>query len=268
MTLAAANIEVQYEARAAVRPTTFALEPGALVALIGPNGAGKSTLLRALASLVAHQGTVTWRGAALARLDGKTRARTVAYLPQDPPVHWPLTARELVALGRLPHRAYGSQEDTADAAAITAAMQQTDTLAFAGRSVNRLSAGERARVLLARALAVEAPVLLADEPIAMLDPYHQLDVMAALRAYAGGVGADARLVVVVLHDLGLAARFCDRVLLMDDGALVGDGTPERTLDSPAIRTHYRVEPFIARHDGEPLIVPWRALKERRGYEER
>ena len=140
------------------------------MALVGPNGAGKSTLLRALAGLVAHGGTVTWQGTALARLDGRTRARTVAYLPQDPPVHWPLAARELVALGRLPHRAYAASENAADAAAVTAAMRQTDTLEFAARSVSRLSVGERARVLLARALAVEAPVLLVDEPIAMLDP--------------------------------------------------------------------------------------------------
>jgi iron complex transport system ATP-binding protein len=259
MTLAAVNIEVQYAERPAVRPTTFALELGGLVALVGPNGAGKSTLLRALASLVAHLGTVTWRGTALAALVGKARARTVAYLPQDPPVHWPLTARELVALGRLPHRAYAAEETAADAAAVTAAMQQTDTLPFAARSVNRLSVGERARVLLARALAVEAPVLLADEPIAMLDPYHQLEVMGTLRAYARGKGAETRLVVVVLHDLGLAARFCDRVLLMDDGALVGDGPPEATLAAATIRAHYRVEPFIARHEDEPLIVPWRPL---------
>ena len=128
--------------------------------------------------------------------------------------------------------------------------------------MHRLSVGERARVLLARALAVEAPVLLADEPIGMLDPYHQLDVMRALRAYAtGSTGerSDPRLVVAVLHDLGLAARFCDRVLLMNGGAIVGDGPPDATLSSAAIRTHYRVEPFIARHDDEPLIVPWRAL---------
>jgi iron complex transport system ATP-binding protein len=260
MTLAAMNIEVHYGARAAVRPTTFELPPGCLVALVGPNGAGKSTLLRALASVVAHGGTVTWHGTPLERLDGSTRARTVAYLPQDPPVHWPLTARELVALGRLPHRAYAAPENAADAAAITAAMQKTDSLEFAGRGVNRLSAGERARVLLARALAVEAPVLLADEPIAMLDPYHQLGVMDTLRGYARGIGGAARLVVVVLHDLGLAARFCDRVLLMDDGVLVGDGPPEAALGSAAIRAHYRVEPFIARHGGEPVIVPWQPVR--------
>ena len=142
-------------------------------------------------------------------------------------------------------------------------MRQTDTLEFAARSVSRLSVGERARVLLARALAVEAPVLLVDEPIAMLDPYHQLDVMSTLRTYAAGGDADSgpRLVVVVLHDLGLAARFCDRVLLMDGGSIVGDGQPEAALGSQAIRAHYRVEPFIARHDGEPLIVPWRPLRD-------
>jgi len=132
--------------------------------------------------------------------------------------------------------------------------------------VSRLSVGERARVLLARALAVDAPVLLVDEPIAMLDPYHQLDVMSTLRAYAAGRdgAGGSRLVVVVLHDLGLAARFCDRVLLMDDGAVVGNGTPEATLGQAAIRTHYHVEPFIARHDGQPLIVPWRSLRDADG----
>ena len=266
MTLAAVDVEVRYGTRTAVRATTLTLEPGHLVALIGPNGAGKSTLLRALAGLIAHRGAVTWRGAALAKLDGRTRARTAAYLPQDPPVHWPLAARELVALGRLPHRAYAASESTADTAAVAAAMRQTDTLEFAARSVSRLSVGERARVLLARALAVEAPVLLADEPIAMLDPYHQLEVLGTLRSYAAGgdAASSQRLVVVVLHDLGLAARFCDRVLLMDTGAVVGDGAPDATLGAQAIRTHYRVEPFIARHDGEPLIVPWRSLREKDG----
>jgi iron complex transport system ATP-binding protein len=258
MTLAAEQLGVRYEARVAVQPATFALVPGELVALVGPNGAGKSTLLRALAGLVAHAGSVSWRGSLLTRLDGRTRARTVAYLPQDAPVHWPLAAREVVALGRLPHRPYGGEASAADHAAITAAMRETDTLSFAGRSVHRLSVGERARVLLARALAVEAPVLLVDEPIAMLDPYHQLDVMRVLRGYATG-GSEPRLVVAVLHDLGLAARFCDRVLLMNDGAVVGDGPPDAALSSAAIRAHYGIEPLIGRHDGEPLIVSWRAL---------
>jgi iron complex transport system ATP-binding protein len=260
MTLATHDLEVRYGARTALAPTTLTLEPRALVALVGPNGAGKSTLLRALAGLVPCSGTVKWQGTPLSELDGRSRARTVAYLPQTPPVHWPLAARELVALGRLPHRAFATAATAADAAAVTEAMRLTDTLEFAERSVSSLSVGERARVLLARALAVEAPVLLVDEPIASLDPYHQLDVMRVLGDYARGDAMKPRLVVAVLHDVGLAARFCDRVLLMDGGAVVADGPPAQTLGAPELRAHYRVEPFIAEHDGEPLIVPWRALK--------
>jgi iron complex transport system ATP-binding protein len=260
MTLVATNLEVRYQTRLAVRPTSVALTPGKLVALIGPNGAGKSTLLKALAGLTPHGGVVTWQDSPLARLSSHARARAIAYLPQDPPVHWPLLTRDLVALGRLPHRGYGAAPSAADRAAELLAMQATDTLEFAARSVDRLSVGERARVLLARALAVQAPVLLVDEPIAMLDPYHQLHVMGALAAYARGSSDTAcRIVVVVLHDLGLAARFCGRVLVMRDGAVVADGPPAAALGDAEIRAHYRVEPLISKHDGEPLIVPWRPL---------
>jgi iron complex transport system ATP-binding protein len=125
----------------------------------------------------------------------------------------------------------------------------------AERAVDGLSVGERARVLLARALAVEAPALLVDEPIAMQDPHHQLRVMATLRDYA----RPDRIVIAVLHDLGLAARFCSRVLLMESGALVADGPPAAALSADSIRAHYRVEPFMAVHDDEAVIVPWRAL---------
>ena len=198
MTLVAVNVEVRYQARAAVRTTSVTLAPGELVALVGPNGAGKSSLLKALAGLTPHSGTVTWQGSAFADLGLRARARAVSYLPQDPPVHWPLLARDLVALGRLPHRGYGAAPRAADRAAVLSAMQETDTLEFETRSVDRLSVGERARVLLARALAVQAPVLLVDEPIAMLDPYHQLDVLGTLRAYAAGgySGSNPRLVEI------------------------------------------------------------------------
>jgi len=258
VTLAAQNLEVRYDARMAVRETSLALAPGELVALVGPNGAGKSSLLKALAGLIPCSGSVTWRGAPLAKLDGRARARAVAYLPQAAQVHWPLLVHDVVALGRLPHRAVGAAPTAADHAAVTSAMQMTDTLALAGRSADQLSVGERARVLLARALAVEAPGLLVDEPIAMLDPYHQLEVMQVLRAYA--TGAEPRLVVVVLHDLGLAARFCNRALLMSGGAVVADGAPAATLDEAAIRAHYRVAPLLAQHDGAPVIVPWEPLR--------
>jgi iron complex transport system ATP-binding protein len=268
MTLVARDVAVAYGARVAVKPLSVELARGELVALVGPNGAGKTSLLKALAGLTPHSGTVTWSGAALASLAPRARARAIAYLPQTPALHWPLRARELVALGRLPHRAYGAAPSEADGAATEWALEQTETMDIAARSVDRLSTGERARVLLARALAVRAPVLLVDEPIAMLDPYHQLQVMAILRAYADGsaaanafAGAEPQraLVVAVLHDLSLAARFCTRVLLLDGGEVVDDDRPERVLNARALERHYRVEPVVTTHEGEPLILPWRRL---------
>ena len=258
MTLAARDVGVTYGSRVALQPATVELARGELVALVGPNGAGKTSLLKALAGLLPHSGTVTWSGAALDSLDARARARQIAYLPQAPSVHWPMTTRDLVGLGRLPHRAFGAAPSVDDLAATTWALEQTETTAFAERSVDRLSSGERARVLLARALAVRAPVLLVDEPIAALDPYHQLQVMAMLRAYAG----DGGLVVSVLHDLSLVARFCTRVLLLDGGAVVDDDTPQRALNARALESHYRVEPLVTTHEGEPLILPWRRLTPR------
>jgi iron complex transport system ATP-binding protein len=272
MTLETRELAVRYGARVAVKPLSLALEPGQLVALVGPNGAGKSSVLKAIAGLLAHAGSVSWDAQRLQLLHARARAQVISYLPQAPVLHWPMLAGDLVALGRLPHRAYGAAPGAADSDATRWALEQTETTALADRSVDRLSVGERARVLLARALAVRAPVLLVDEPIAMLDPYHQLQVMAVLRDYAHGAanvvapptgGANGpppgALVVAVLHDLALAARFCSRVLLLDDGVVVDDDVPERALKADALARHYRVEPFVTTYEGQPLIVPWRRL---------
>ena len=268
------GLEVRYGARVAVRPLSVKLAAGELVALVGPNGAGKSSLLKAIAALLPHSGTVRWDGAQLGNLDPRARARLVAYLAQTPTLHWPMIARDLVGLGRLPHRGYGSAPTRADLEAASWALAQTEASELAERSVERLSVGERARVLLARALAVRAPVLLVDEPIAMLDPYHQLQIMAVLRAYARGAPHElgtatetsqgdiprGALVVAVLHDLALAARFCTRVLLLDEGVVVNDDLPARALSAAALERHYRVQPLVTSHEGEPVIVPWRRIR--------
>lgn len=246
------GLTLSYGARTAVRECSFSLPRGGLIGLIGPNGAGKSSLLKALAGLRAARGRISWDGRDLAACTSRERARIMAYLPQSPVAHWPVSVRDLVALGRLPHQTYGRPPDGADVRALEWAMRQADVCGLAGRSAGDLSGGERARVQLARALAVQAPVLLVDEPVACLDPYHQLQIMAVLGAYA----AREAVVIAVLHDLTLAGRFCRRVLLLHEGALVEDGTPEVVLSDAALRRYYRVQAFSTEHDNQALVLPW------------
>ena len=187
---------------------------GTFVALVGPNGAGKTTLLRAIAALGRHEGRVTLDGVAIEAMAPRARARSLAYLEQGGASHWPVLARELVALGRMPHAA-GSHLSAADEAAIDAALVAADAMVFARRRIDTLSGGERARVLLARALAVGAPVLLVDEPTAALDPRHQLAVFDILRKEADA----GRIVIAAIHDLGFADRYADRIAVLDRGRL-------------------------------------------------
>lgn len=258
MTLSLDGLSVRYRDRMAVAPTSIDFAHGELVALVGPNGAGKSSLLKAIAGVVRSGGRIAWDGRDLARLEPRERARAVAYLPQDPVAHWPMRVRDLVALGRLPHRALGAPESAADRDAVEQALAATEVERLAERNVDELSGGERSRALLARALAVGAPVLVVDEPIASLDPYHQLQIMESLRAYVER-GERASLVIAVLHDLQLAARFCSRVVLLDGGTVMRDGAPAQVLDAQALERHYRVAAYVATHDAQAVIVPWRRL---------
>jgi iron complex transport system ATP-binding protein len=196
-------------------------------------------------------GRVGLDGQDIAAMRRDALARNVAYLPQGQTLHWPLSVERLVALGRLPHLAPFSRIGAGDRAAIEHAMTLADVTALAGRTATQLSGGERARVLLARALAVDAPILVADEPLAALDPEHQLQVMELLAAQA----AAGRLVVAVLHDLGLAMRFCHRLLLISHGRLVDDGPPDAVLTPENLRKVYRVAAWTGEADGHRLIVP-------------
>lgn len=225
---------------------------GGLIGIIGPNGAGKSTLARtSLALLKPSMGRVLLDGVNVATIARADLAKRIAYLPQGQQPHWPLTAERLVLLGRLPHLAPFSAVSAADHDAVRRAMQQADADAFADRVVNELSGGERARVLLARALAVEAPVLIVDEPLAALDPGHQLQVMNVLKRQAE-TGA---LVIAILHDLGLAARYCDRLVLLADGRVAGDGQPDEVLTEALLEKVYGVRIWSGEVDGQRLIVP-------------
>jgi iron complex transport system ATP-binding protein len=224
------------------------LDAGELVALVGPNGAGKTTLVRALAGLLPADGDIALAGRPLQMLGARERARTVAYLPQGHVFHWPMPVGAIVALGRHPHMDAFSLPSPQDRAAIRSAMRRTGTEAFADRSVTALSGGERARVALARALATEAPLLLADEPTASLDPRHQLVVMQLLRRAAHDGGA----VLAILHDLALAARFADRVLVMDGGRIVADGPAPEALSPQRIAEVFGVD-AVAVDTGDGVI---------------
>jgi len=255
MSLATDTLEVRYGDQLAVQSTSVELMPGELIALIGPNGAGKTSLLRALAGIPTPSDQVHWQGRSLASHDNAARARTIAYLPQAPQANWPLSVRELVTLGRLPHRRFGEPLQEADRRAIDRAMQQTDIESLADRAIDQLSGGERMRAHLARAFAVDAPVLLVDEPVASLDPYHQLAVMRLLLQYRD----DGRLVVAVLHDLNLALAHCSRLLLMDRGQIVVDDRPEAAIDAQTLAKHYRIRAWLSEHENRRVAVPWEIL---------
>lgn len=240
VSLAIEEVGVALGGRAVLAGVSARLDGGTFVGILGPNGAGKSTLTRALLGLVPATGRVLLDGEAVASLARGAAARKIAYLPQGQTLHWPLSVERVVALGRLPHLAPFSGMAAGDRAAVARALALADVAHLAGRTATELSGGERARVLLARALAVEAPVLVADEPLASLDPEHQLHGMELLRdqARAGG------LVLAVLHDLGLAARFCDRLLVLDRGRLVADGAPAAVLTPALLADVYRVRAVI------------------------
>ena len=251
--LTAQGVSVSLGGRVVLKDISLSLSSGHLVALVGPNGAGKTTLLRALAGLVPCSGAIQVGGDALSSLGLRERARRFAYLPQGHIVHWPLPARDIVALGRYPHGATDPARLTVrDAEAVLRATQATDALQFSDRRVTELSGGERSRVALARVFAVEAPVILADEPTSSLDPRHQIDVMKNLRN-AADKGA---LVLVVTHDLGLAARFADTILVLSDGRLVSRGAPAQALSEQVMAEVFRISAYRAEFQHEAVIVPW------------
>jgi iron complex transport system ATP-binding protein len=238
--LRAAGVSVRLGGRLIVDGVSLELDAGELVALVGPNGAGKTTLIRALAGLLPSAGTIELEGRPLASLSGRARARRIAYLPQGHLFSWPMEVAAIVALGRHPHADPFSPPSAEDRAAVARALAETSTETLATRTVTTLSGGEQARVALARALATQAPILLADEPTMSLDPRHQLTVMDLLRraAHAGNA------VLTIVHDLAAAARFSDRVIMMDGGRIVAAGSPNEVLTPERIAAVFAVEATI------------------------
>lgn len=255
--LQAEGLSVRLGGREVVADVSLELAPGEVVGLIGPNGSGKSTCISALAGIRRpSSGTIRLDGVLLDDVAPRVRARSVSYLPQNPECHWPLSVRQVVALGRLPHRSLWGGVGPGDAAAIDLAMEKLEVTTLAGRRVDRLSGGERMRVMLARALAPEPRALLVDEPTDGLDPNHQLHVMELLRSSA----AEGRAVLAVLHDLSLAERFCDRLLLLHEGRLLASGAPREVLVPENVARAYRVEAEFIGEGAHATVVPWRRIR--------
>lgn len=250
------GVHVRHGKATLVDDLSASVGEGELFGLIGPNGAGKSSLLRAIAQLLPYSGTISLDGVALETLSPRQRATRLAYLAQGDHAVWPLTVRDFVALGRFPHRTRW-QSTSGDDGAVADAITHMRLDALEHRRLDQLSGGERARARLARALAVDAPVLLADEPVASLDPFHQLSVMELLRTQC----ERGRTVIVVLHDLTLASRFCDRVLLLDHGHAVACGTTRKVLTAANLQRVYQVQAMLGEHEEQRYVLPWRCRPE-------
>jgi iron complex transport system ATP-binding protein len=242
--LSLSQVRAAYASRVVLDGASASFEAGKVTGIVGPNGAGKTTLLRVALGLLPHEGgDVRVLGRSLNGCSREWLARSIAYLPQENAVQWPMLVERIVALGRIP---YGARDD--GAAAVADAMARCDVSQFAARRLNELSAGERARVLLARALATQAPILLVDEPAAHLDPAHQLQLMELLRAEAArGVA-----VAITLHDLSLASRFCDDIVVLRNGHVAGQGVPADVLSDAALAQVFGIA--AKRLDGN--VLPW------------
>jgi len=251
--LALEGVAVALGGRAVLAGVDLALAPGEIVGLLGRNGVGKTTLLRvASGTLRPDAGRVLVAGAPLAALDRRARARTIALVPQDTQVPFPFTAAEIVLMGRTPHLGFLGFETAHDPAVAQAALDRMGVGALADRNVQQLSGGERQLVVVARALAQEPEILLLDEPTAFLDLRHRLEVLTVIRERVAA-GASA---LVVSHDLGVAARFCDRVALLAGGRVLAAGPPREVLRSDTLRAAYGIEAeVIVDTGGVPVVIP-------------
>ncbi len=256
-TLKAQSIAVIRDNNRIIDNVDVHLHPGEFVGLIGPNGAGKSSLLRVLAGLhKADAGQVSisndnYSNVLLQQLPDRERAQLLAYLPQQETPAWPLQVEHLVGLGRAPWHKPLSGKSERDAKAIERALQLTGLTNFRHRLVTTLSGGELQRSLLARVFAGEPEIILADEPIAALDPYHQLHMMELLAEQAQQGGS----VFAALHDLSLAARFCSRLVLIHHGKVVADGQPVQVLTTENLQHVYGISAYVECRDDGVVIIP-------------
>jgi len=244
--LSARSLTVRRGECPVVDEATFSVSAGECVGLIGPNGSSKTTLLRGALGLLPHEGH-----SSLAALPASDRAARVAWLPQLREIAWPMSVQRIVALGRLPHLARGATLRAADQAAIEAALCRMGLQDFRDRTATELSGGEQARVLIARTLAQDTPLLMADEPIAGLDPAAQIATLQVFETLA----QEGNAVLTSLHDLSLAGRYCTRLIMMGAGRIVADGPPQDILTAERLAEVFHLRANIVPTPNGPLVQP-------------
>jgi len=255
MTLVTSGLAAGYPSRPVLSGIDLEIHPRALTAIVGPNGAGKSTLLRALAGLIRPAaGRVALDGRDLRGLGRGEIARLIAVVPQMSETIFPFTVREIVALGRVARLGAFGRPRAADGAAVDRALRELDLDALATRRIDSLSGGERQRTVLAMALAQEPRVLLLDEPTVHLDPAHQRSTLGRIGRLARERGLTA---VAVLHDLNLVGALCDRVVVIDDGRVVADGTPAEVMSPTTVKAVFGDGLVVGERAGVPFVLPSR-----------
>jgi iron complex transport system ATP-binding protein len=252
-TLSFKNVSVSFGERRVVDDVSFDVEPGEVVGLVGHNGSGKTTLLRVATRVLAPDlGSVTLGDVQTSDLSRGELARALAAVPQDTALPYPFSALEVVLMGRAPHQPLLGLDRPEDLASARDAMKRLDIEDLADRSIQKLSGGERQLVMFARALAQDPEVLLLDEPTAFLDLRHRIDLLAAVRERVTDGGS----ALVVSHDLGLAARVCDRLVLLANGRVVAQGQPAEVLEPGVLSQAFGIEAdIVLGPDGSPLVVP-------------
>jgi len=249
------GVTVRYNGTPALVGADLSVAMGEWVALIGPNGAGKSTLLRAVAGTVPYTGEIELGDQPAASLSRRARSRRVAVVPQSPVLPDEMTAGDYVLLGRTPHLGYWASESEHDLEVAAEALRRLEGGELAGRRLGRLSGGERQRVVLARALAQESPILLLDEPTTALDIGHQQTVLDLVQ----GMRRERRIAVLsAVHDLTMAAQYADRLVLLDGGRVVADGSPSDVLTDRHLKRFPGARVSVLRGpDGSLIVAPRR-----------
>jgi len=252
--LEAKSVSLRIDAITCLDQVDLELQEGELVGLVGPNGAGKSSLLKVLAGLQpVTQGCVLLQEQDIQYYDRTQRGKMLGYLEQAGTIHWPLSVQRLVELGRIPHQSNWGPLSSLDRQSVDRALQLTDTLHLKARRATALSGGEKSRVLLARVLAADPKVILADEPIAALDPAHQFMVMDSFSQFVAAGGA----AILTIHDLNIAARYCTRIVLMRNAELVTHGSASDVFTAEILASVFGVKANIERDSqGSLAVLPY------------